>query len=721
MIKAKYIFFSLCTLASLFTSAQTEVQVSDARNGEPLSFELSWGPNRLTFVQGKASIQIEHPVVLTIESEDYLPEERLVKPGQSYHFYLYAKTTELGEVVVSDVHSINKPQQTVLNVSRITSKRIEQLGAVDLRDALSFENNIRINRDNALGSSGLSLMGISGNNVKLMVDGVPVIGRLFGQLDLEQFNLINSSQVEVIRGPMSVIYGSNALAGTINLISNNPTKRRASLRATHETDGQYHLSGQWSQPINNHLISLSGGRMFFNGWSAGDSDRTFDWIPKEQYNARLAYQYRTDSFRVNIRSEYTRAFLLDRGAPLLPYGEFAIDQKYTNQRLDHSINLFWQRKYGHLNIIAGQNHFKRIKNKFYKDLVLLEEQLIPLQEEQDTQGFDAYLLRAIYGFSHGNYETLIGLDANHEIGEGKRIASLSQQQTDVALFSSTEFRLKRWILRTGLRYAYNSAFSSPLIYSFQSRYDLDNSQVIKLAYGRGFRAPSLKELYLDFNDSRHAVYGNDQLAAESSHSFTSTYQKYLSKGDWTWFSGVDLFYNRINNKIELTILGPLEATYNNISRFETVGSSISQRLSYKNLNLSVSFNYTGRYTGIEDAEADFNYSAQWLIQPNVVFPEQQLSLNLFINHFGALNNVFEDTASGELSITEMAAYSMIDFSLNKKFLNKRLNLTAGARNLLNVVNITSTLFQGAHSQSSISTNISPGRTYFITLRYELFP
>ena len=705
--------------AVLGLSAQTTLEVFDARSGKALEFELSFKDSLIKSSEGKIIVHFEQDQNAIISSDGYQSQERHLKNRDHYKVYLFPLVTRIGEIVVTDVHSIKNRHQSVLNVSRINSKKLDQIGAVDLRDALSFENNIRISRDNALGTSGLSLMGIGGSNVKIMVDGVPVIGRLFGQLDLEQFNMENTAQVEVIKGPMSVIYGSNALAGTINLISKHEFKDRASLRATYESDGQYHLSGTYSKAFSkNHMLTLSGGRMLFDGWSATEEDRTFDWIPKEQYNGRLAYEYRTDSFRIQYRSELLHAFLLDRGKALAPYGEFGIDQKYTNIRVDNSVNAYWERKHCNLSLIAGHNYFKRRKLKYYKDLVNLTEQLIPLSEEQDTQGFNAYLLRGIYGFTHGDYETLIGVDANHERGTGKRLSGLDRTQTDLALFTSTEIKFnQRFIVRTGLRYAYNSAFSSPLIYSLQSRLDLNKFQILKFAYGKGFRAPSLKELYLNFSDSRHDVYGNDQLEAETSHSFTLTYQKFTKWSKWLSNTSFDLFYNYITDKIELTVLGPTEASYNNISTFETIGGSLSQNFSFKQFKLHLNANYTGIRTGLIEGESEYNFSPQYVIQPSYTSLKGNFSINLFYNHFGRINRVFEDSASGELSINQLASYSMMDFSINHKLLNKRILLTAGVRNILNVVNIASTITQAAHTESSNAVSISPGRTVFITIRY----
>jgi len=86
---------------------------------------------------------------------------------------------------------------------------------------MNTQLNIRIGQDNILGSS-MSINGLSGQNVKVMVDGVPVIGRLEGNIDLSQINMNNVSKIEIIEGPMSTIYGTDALGGVVNIITQDP-------------------------------------------------------------------------------------------------------------------------------------------------------------------------------------------------------------------------------------------------------------------------------------------------------------------------------------------------------------------------------------------------------------------------------------------------------------------------------------------------------------------
>ncbi len=708
----------------LLAMAQTSISTIDDQSGKTLSFFVVLQDGKTIFSNEKkeVTLSITKKQEILISAEGYKEYRLEAFPNSNYTVALLPMEYIMNEVVVTDVHKPKSLDHTVLNVSKISAKQMEQLGAVDLRDALSFQNNIRLSRDNAIGSSGMQLMGIGGDNVKFLIDGVPVIGRLFNQLDLEQFNLENIKQVEVIKGPMSVIYGSNALAGTINIItSNTDSKPRINLNANYETDGQYNTTATFSQNKKNSHFTLSGGRQFFDGWSQNNIDRTFDWIPKEQLTGRFQYVYKKDDINISYRTEILRGFLLDRGKPLLPYEETAVDQKYKNIRFDNSLNYHNKLGNGNIQMMMSNNTFKRIKNKYFKDLVSLEEDLIPIASEQDTQTFNASVFRAIYGFNTRGLEALMGLDGNFELGTGGRILNNRQQILDVALFTSLEKQLASYLLvRAGVRYAYNSAFSAPLLYSLQTKFNLPKSQVIKVAYGKGFRAPSLKELYLDFNDSRHEVFGNTELLSETSHSFTTTYTKYFKWKQIEFATNVDAFYNTIRNKIDLLVTGPIQAKYGNIGLYETVGGGISESIKYKSASLQASYNHTGIYNGIVEAKSkDFVFSPQVVLQPSYTFNKTKTTVNLFYNYFGAVSRVFSDTASSEVRVQKQDAYSMIDFTIIQSLIKDKLRIGVGARNLLGVVNVGATTQEvGAHTPSTSFVSISPGSTFFINIRYE---
>ena len=160
----------------------------------------------------------------------------------------------LNEVVITGQLKEVRAENAVHDIKIITAEIIESGLFSDLSQLLIFDNNIKISNDNILGPA-LSFQGLSGQNVKILIDGVSVIGRLNGNIDISQVNLNNIERIEIVEGPLSVDLGSDALAGTINII----TKKGESRQAFLSTEiGDYTLFN------NNLMLALPVGNSFHN-------------------------------------------------------------------------------------------------------------------------------------------------------------------------------------------------------------------------------------------------------------------------------------------------------------------------------------------------------------------------------------------------------------------------------------------------------------------------
>ncbi len=152
-----------------------------------------------------------------------ITEKISLKAGQqiSLNIVMAATAETLSEIVVTGQHSPQSAKNSVYKVRTIEQKRLETQGANTLQDVLANELNIRFSRDNALGTSGVSIQGISGQNVKVLIDGVPMVGRsgVSNEIDINQINVNTIERIEIVEGPMAVNFGADALAGVINIIT----------------------------------------------------------------------------------------------------------------------------------------------------------------------------------------------------------------------------------------------------------------------------------------------------------------------------------------------------------------------------------------------------------------------------------------------------------------------------------------------------------------------
>jgi len=673
-------------------------------------------------------------VNLTLSFMGYKDLEKTINIGTDYKFFLEETSITLNNFVVTGQYSANSPEKAVQKITIIDKKKIEKMAAVNLKDVLSNEMNTRLSQDNILGS-GLSLQGVSGENVKILIDGVPVVGRLNGNVDLSQINLNDIERIEIIEGPMSVSYGTNALAGVINLITKTNTKKKLTIGVNtyYENIGQYNIDGSVSYSHKKHSLSLSGGRNYFDGWIDGDqqfgeleriadSTRYKSWKPKEQYFAKGNYKYNIKNGGIKLTSAYFEEKISNRGLPKAPYGESAFDDFYYTARIDNSLNYNQKlKKDKNVKMLISYNDYKRVKNKYFRNLTNLEDVQTTNLGDQDTTKFNQWVARGTYSTSKDsakiNYE--LGIDLNQETATGRRIEDKTQQMGDYAMFVSLEYKpLKNTIIRPGLRYGHNTSYDAPLTPSVNVKHTIGNVN-IRGSYARGFRAPSLKELYFDFVDINHNIVGNTELKAEYSNNFnlsinyTKTVKNYLLKMSFS------SFYNKIDNLITLAQGAGTQFSYVNIGEYQTHGFQLNSNHSYDHMKFGIGGSYIGRFNRLSETEnvSMFSYTPELKATFNYEFPKQKMFVAVFYKFTGKLPN-FRLDQNGAVTQSYLGAYNTADLSIGKKFLDKKLQVTVGSKNLFDVKNISSFTSGGAHSGGgSGGSPVAMGRTYFVKLAF----
>lgn len=647
----------------------------------------------------------------------------------------------LKEYVITGQYKSKLVEKSVMKVRVLTKENIQRMGAQNLSDLLSNEMNIRLSQDNILGSS-MSIQGISGQNVKILVDGIPLIGRQNGNIDLSQINLQQVQRLEIIEGPMSVNYGTDALAGTVNIITNkNFSKKYATqLGAYYESIGQYNLSLGTSVRYHKTSLSVFGARNFFDGWnerdpnflidkkSFADSSRFQSWKPKLQYMANADLVHDWKRLKLGLHSDYFFEKIENKGYPRAPYSETAFDDYYYTNRLNQSLNFSYllSEKLSAKGFV-DYSYYKRIKNTYIKDLTELKEQLTANEGDQDTSIFKNLMSRSSIqsvGNKYLDYE--IGYDINMETALGVRIDDEKKQQKDVALFASGEYKpFKNMTIRPGIRLTYNSIYKAPLIPSLHLKYDIVDSEegkdnlAFRFSYGRGFRAPTLKELFFYFVDINHDIQGNPNLKAEKSHSFNASLTYKKNESYFTNQSSVTLFYNSIDNMISLAQLSGTTYSYFNLYRYSTKGIQISNDYSRKTWQVNMSAGIIGRNNLLSpnfQEKSEFSFSPELKTNICYLIEKTNTTVSLFYKYTGKLP-IFSIDENQQILQGKNSDYSMMDISVAKPFINKKILLTMGCKNLFNVKTLNGLMLGGAHASTSYSMPLATGRSYFINLLF----
>ena len=105
-----------------------------------------------------------------------------------------------------------------MNASIIKKEEIEKTNATRLSDIINEELGL-ITVSDFGGAEGIQMQGLDSEYTLILIDNQPLVGRLAGTLDLNRISVGNVKQIEIVRGPSSSLYGNNAFAGVVNIIT----------------------------------------------------------------------------------------------------------------------------------------------------------------------------------------------------------------------------------------------------------------------------------------------------------------------------------------------------------------------------------------------------------------------------------------------------------------------------------------------------------------------
>lgn len=659
------------------------------------------------------------------------------------------KNMDLGEFVVTAQYVPTSVQDADYQVKVIKAESIEKLGFNNLSEVLSQQLNLKVNLDPILGN-GLKIQGIGGENIQILIDGVPVIGRLAGNIDLTQINMHNVQQIEIIQGAMSTQFGSNASGGVINIITRKNQSKPLRIMA----------QSQWeSLNINTNTASLGFKKGKFNTAITGfynqytfleqvDSFRNTEevllpdstistqkstpWNPKVQKGLDAMFRFSPNS-KTDLNYQY-RVF----DEVLSIYGEinrpqfkpYSFDQTYTTLRQDHQLNFekYFNKKV-YLKSTTSYNQYDRIRTTLRYEHDHDTSSIV--ENDLDTTRFNAFLNRNVLSLTQWDKLNIqLGSDILIESGSGKRIVdSLSlpiNQSTlsNYALWTSLKYKWSKLSVNANLRAGYNTKYKHPLIPALHLKWKLSDRWDFQANLASGFRAPSLKELYFRFIDTNHYIIGNKDLLPEDSRNVSIAIRRFSRTNEQRKLElSSTLFYNKINNRIVLAAFEQARYNYQNLEQFQTHGINFEASFttgSWWNVktgfalnrifnNLSADFVDSDRFTNLFETQSQLNLDLE------------KMAVYLTLNHryIGQQVNFFINSAE-ELEQGFTGAYHLMDLSLNKKFWNNRISIGSGIKNLLDVQAVPlSGQASSNHGGSTGSQLVNWGRNSFIRLRLEL--
>ncbi|MDT3403875.1 TonB-dependent receptor [Mucilaginibacter terrae] len=646
---------------------------------------------------------------------------------------------QLNDVIVTGQFEPQSVKNSVYQVRTINNERIRLRGASNIQQVLNTELGVRFANDLTLGTTDINLMGVSGQRVKILLDGTPLLDRGDTRESLGQIDVNMIEKIEIVEGPMSVMYGTDALGGVINLITKKAATGNNSLlvgvRVQEESAGKqydtFNKSGTHNASLNlkwqnkGWNAGADVSRNNFGGWKPGNGLQP--WLPKNQWLANATAGYANQKFKVWYRINATDEDIISDGA-INASTNVSKDQKFITHRYMHELQGNTRLSDAlSFNFAASYTDYSRRTQTTEFNHATGTRFLTATASEQAVAKFDNTFIRGIAQYKISEHVNLQpGFEVNLTGSTGDRILG-TPTINDYSFFASSEIALGKFSLRPGFRVIHNSVYDAPpVIPSFNAKVALSPTLDLRVAYAYGYRSPALRELYFNFFDASHSIIGNPNLKAEYSNSYNGTLSwQLLNQQTIKLRSVVGGFYNQFHNFIGTAFDASNGSitTYLNIDRYKTVGGTMENTLTYKNLQATLGFYYTGRYNQLKNEDPtipQLSWSPE--VNSNIAYTITQwkTSVALFYKYTGKRPSYEYINNAGTTTIqrASVSAFNTADFSVNK-IINRTLTLNGGIRNVFNVtrVNNTSQDSGGAHSTGG-AVPVGYGRSFFLGFNYQ---
>lgn len=588
---------------------------------------------------------------------------------------------------------------TAGSFSIVSQDEIKKLNANSIQNVL--ENSVGINitaNDRSInGRKNITFRGMDPRHTAILINGKKVSNTdaHIGHSDF-QYNWIpmdSIAKIEIIRGPMSSLYGSKALGGVVNIITKKPkNKFSANLDLKYSVpegkDGiGRDISFNASKKFENFYFSFGVEKKLTDEvLNANNSNPSslFEGVDVGNFNLELGYDI-DDTQNITfsmLRGKEIREATLDFGAPNFwkHYNNYYdIDKSMYSLEYDKSTH------FGGFNIKSyitkSDSHTAQFqKTHRLEDKVFSSELYVDLLENHYIVSGIEYK-KEYYGsiFDAPTYSPVPGIVADSE--------NFSGDTNTISFYAQDEINLgEKFLLTLGGRFDRHNIFGSEISPKAYLVYKLATNHRIKAGYGRGFNAPTIKEMSDDYSlenpHAGHAFQGNSNLKPEISNTYEIGYEYFDNLHSFK----LTAFYNDISDLISTSATGkksalgtPIEQ-YDNVSSASTSGVElefIRQNLFISNLDLSIF--YTFLHTEDKEKKRELNFRPKNKVNVNLDYKiTKDLKTSLRYSYTGEQKN-FRDIENAKDTLD---GFSTLGFQVSAN-VAKNFNIRAGIDNLTN--------------------------------------
>jgi outer membrane receptor for ferrienterochelin and colicins len=521
------------------------------------------------------------------------------------------KTEQLNDVVVTATRTERLLSTLPLPTYVITATAIERTGVTRLNEILSQQTGLITTADFG-GVEGIQMQGLDAAYTLILMDGVPLVGRSAGTLDLSRVSVGNIERIEIVKGASSSLYGSEALAGVINIITKKPKSDLLS--------GSFSYRYATFNTMDTNA-SLNWKKKKFSGAVFADYFKSDGYDLDKITALKTVEPYQNITIQPRFYFDFSEGFKLTLGTR---YYHQKQDYKTIIQELnyngDASINEWdiqtkleqrWNSKIN--------TDYELYTTNYKNESFLNNPNNVLFEESFYNQWLFRPEIRTIFSINKNKLTAGIGL--NYETLDRTYFDEKVVFNSQYAFLQYDYNPTDKWNILAGLRYDNNNQYESQLSPKLAINFKINTHLSLKSSIGYGFKAPDFRQLYFDFTNSSvgYTVLGynvaesqlnvlesqgqllyripgisfENPLKPESSINFNfgSFYQKEKLKIE------TNLFYNSISNLIDNQVVaqktnGQNVFSYFNIDQIFTYGLELNSTYNFSSqFNVSVGYQY----------------------------------------------------------------------------------------------------------------------------------
>ena len=444
---------------------------------------------------------------------DYTPTTLKVN-GSKENMVIKLRSTyiNLDQVVVTGTGTHHKLKDTPVPIEVISSADIKKAGVTDFQSAMTMLQPSLSFSSNAMGSY-LMMNGLSNKYVLILINGKKLTGDTSNNIDLARIDMNNVKRIEVLKGAGSALYGSDAIAGVINIITENPKNL-----LTVTSDTHFEEYGQFTQGISADVTTKKFGsytsyrRQQAHGWQQNALDEDGEATAKSNssgYYANVVNQKFTfePTSKLSLYTEggyYNR--LTDR-----PVAGYDYNLAYKSYNLGAGAKYLLGNA-SYLNLDVTNDNYETA----YKYLIESGDYKIGDKNMVKRQHYYNANLKGVFKHSE-NFKSVIGLEYINEALK-RPDALVDKSVYTGAVYAQEEIHLLKGLEAIlGFRYVHHETAGNNFTPKASLMYKLGDFN-LRASYSSGFRAPGLDELYYYFMKSGTMLTaGNTTLKPEKSN------------------------------------------------------------------------------------------------------------------------------------------------------------------------------------------------------------